>query len=821
MFGKSLKRLLESRNLAKGSLDTRYALIEACAIGIFSALAALLLKEGIGWLGMWRIQAANYWGAKYTLPVVGMGLGMLAGWLIQQFSPEAAGGGIPQVKAVLAKVPLPLSLRVAVVKTIGTILVLGAGITLGRRGPTVHIGAALAAWLSNWLPTSPEYRRQMIAAGAAAGLAAGFNTPIAGVLFVVEELMRDISDLTLETAILASFTGAVVSRQMLGSNDLNLSVAGLNREILTSFTAQDIPFYLILGITSGLLGGLFNRGIIFSFNLSRRLHLNLAWRIGIVGLVSGTVIAFLPPVFQNNAGLRDSLISGSTSWQIIAIAFIVHFVLTLLAYGSGAPGGVFAPALVLGAALGYLVGTAEIFLLGSGSQYTLALAGMGAFFTAVVRVPVTAIVIVFEMNADFNLVLPLMIASAVAYIVAESVSKGSLYQHLLTAMGIELAEEGVRVDFLTSLTAEKVMKTNVETISSEMSLESLLQIMSTSTHHGFPVLEGDELVGIVVQSDIAKIANKQDNICVKQIMTPRPITVEPKTSLSDVLYILNRYQLSSVPVLEENKLVGIITHTDIIQAEARQLAGNPITKSLPSYVVYQTRSPAVGKGRILLALANPHHAVELFNIAAAIASQLNYELECLQILTVPKHTSPAQAKVNTVKSRRLMLKMERLSRSWNISLHTQVRVVQDKAEGILATIQARHINLMIMGWKNTNPTSEGIFGSLVDTLIDKAPCALMLVKLSTASYAYPHSQSHNKWLIPTAGGNNIKKAIELLPGIMSVSPQKPCLELCQIYTYGKGNRDLLKKLADKLQKQLNTKVEIKAIFAASVIKSLI
>ncbi|MCG8365544.1 MAG: chloride channel protein, partial [Pseudanabaenales cyanobacterium] len=199
----------------------RVAIGEACIIGLVSGLTAVFLKQGVGWLVDWRAsQPLPTW---LLLPGIGLLGGWLAGWLLERLAPEASGSGIPQVKAVLRSVSIPLNLRVAIVKLLSTTLALGSGLSLGRQGPTVQIGAALAAQLSRWVPTSPEYRKQLIAAGAAAGLAAGFNAPIAGVLFVVEELLQDFSGLALGTAILASFIGAVVSR-VLGGQGLHLSI---------------------------------------------------------------------------------------------------------------------------------------------------------------------------------------------------------------------------------------------------------------------------------------------------------------------------------------------------------------------------------------------------------------------------------------------------------------------------------------------------------------------------------------------------------------------------------------------------------------------
>jgi len=813
---KNLRALFHSRTLARGSTDTRYTLAEACLIGLVSAFAALLLKEGIGWLGAYRISAAHQFGEKFVLPLAGLIGGMLAGWCLEYMSPAAGGGGIPQVKAVLAQFPIPLSLRVAAVKTIGTIFILGSGFTLGRRGPTVHVGAALAAELSRWLPTSPEHRRQTIAAGAAAGLAAGFNTPIAGVLFVVEELMRDVSNLTLETAILASFTGAVVSR-MLGSVGLNLDNTILQSQT-ASFSAPEIPFYLLLGIIAGIFGGLFNRGVLFSLAFNRRLSLSKAMSIGLAGLISGSIVAFLPDFFRDNAGLREFLLAGELDWQATAIAFIAHFGLTLLAYGSGAPGGLFAPALVLGSSLGYLLGTGAMFLTGDGSTYTYALAGMGAFFTAVVRVPVTAIVIVFEITTDFNLVLPLMISCAVAYIVAESVSPGSLYQHLLENSGIQLDEDvPPNKDYLLDLKAAEVMQADVETLDSQLSLADVVQAMGRSHHRGFPVVEENKLVGMVTQGDLERLAGMADNTPLKQFMTQRPLTVNASASLSEVLYLLNRYQLSRLPVMEGNQLKGIITRSDIIRAEAIRLGGQiALPKPQPSSLIYQTRVPTKSKGKILIPLANPHTVTVLLKIGAAIARHQEYEIECLQIIRAPKHDVSPQTDFHALKSRKLLHQVERLGRKWQIPIQTQIRLAQDLSQTILNTISQLKIDIILMGWRGNTSTPKHIFGNLVDTIIDKADCHVVLVKPSKNSHCYPHQSSvKTKWLIPIAGGPNSRRAIELLPSFLALANNHwqdyslVEISLCQVYTPSLPKYD--STVLEQAKKLLQETIQVEAI----------
>ena len=784
MIVQQLYNWLKSLRFGRSSIDTRYAIAEACLIGVLSALAALLVKEGVGWLGSWRLWGAEKFGAWLVLPAAGLIFGGLAGWLVEEIAPAAGGGGIPQVKAALARYPIPLSLRVALVKLLGSILILGGGMTLGRRAPTVHIGAALAAQLSQWLPTSPEHRRQTIAAGAAAGLAAGFTTPIAGVLFVVEELMRDASGITLETAIVASFTGAVVSL-LLQSANLNFPHSLINLPDL-QFSAPEIPWFLLLGILAGLLGGLFNRWMLLFADINRRLNWPLAGRIGLAGLISGIAVAFLPPFFRDNSGLREFVILGELSWQQTAIAFIAQFCLTILAYSASAPGGLFAPALIMGSALGYLVGDLTNLVLNTGTQATYALAGMGAFFTAVVRVPVTAIVIVFELTANFNIVLPLMLTCAVAYLVADAVSPGSLYQHLLEATGIFLSDETPGRDLLAELTAADVMQSQVETLASHLTLEQVLQAMSRSHHRGFPVVEGGKLVGIVTQTDLANLSQRRGKLPIKDFMTSQPIAVKTTTSLSDVLYLLNRYQLSRLPVTQEQKLVGIITRSDIIRVEANQLAGKGTqgAQATPSYVIYQTRSPAIGQGRILLPLANPETATELFQIAAGIARQHNYEIDCLHIIKVAKHTLPEQVAVDTRQGRKLLHRVERLGRQSHLSVHSEIRVAQDIADAILETVRQRHINLLVMGWQGETRSPGAIFGSATDILIRQVPCDLMLVKLGNSDYAYPRSLKRSAtWLLPIAGGPNAQRAIAFLPGLASLyqEPDSPQFLLCQVF----------------------------------------
>lgn len=874
-------RVIESQLFLR---PKRLAIFEACLIGLVSGLAGVLLKLGVGWLGSWRVATSTLIPAFILLPTVGLLGGFLTGFLVERWAPETAGSGIPHVKAALGGVNLSLNLRVAVAKLLTTILAVGSGLTLGRQGPTVQIGASLASWIGHLMPTSPDYRRQLIACGAAAGLAAGFNAPIAGVLFVVEELLHDVSGLTLGTAIIASFIGAVVS-QLLGGDSLGLNL----QEYQTSFSAREIPFYVLLGVLAGLLGALFSKGVIASLQFNRKkLKLALPWRVALAGLICGLVIAALPENFRNNTGLREFLLTGEATGQTSLIAFIAHFFLTIISAASGAPGGLFAPSLIMGSALGHMVGIFQAYWLGVGLPVNYALAGMGAFFCAVSRAPITAVVIVFEITADFKLVLPLMICSVVAYLVAEKVDGGSLYDRLLEFNGIQLTKEKPAVDALSDLYAANVMQRQVETLSSLLTFDEVMQAFSRSTHRGFPVVEAGKLVGIISQTDLANAKNRNisGNSLLKEFMTPQPITVEANDTLSEVLYRLTQYNLSRLPVIEGRHLVGIITRSDIIRVESDRLSGEKTQgpHPEPSYVVYQTRAPQVGNGRLLVPLSNPQTAPALLRLAAAIARDRNYELECLQIIVVPRNSFPSESAVRTTKSRRLLQQAERIVRNWNLPVHTQIRVAHDVPSAILETIRERHIDLILMGWQSESSTTGRIFGNVVDTIIRQAGCEVVLVKwsekllvtgqenvlsaVSAREYASTEWQLNaqgvddadnstfaivpgapatpqtelslpnsdiptpelglqmlmglQRWLVPIRGSYKQAAALRLLPALVAASAL-PEIKLCQVHqsSVAESDRHELKQAAEFLKRKVSCEVVTTSVCAKSVSDALI
>ncbi|AZB72780.1 chloride channel protein [Synechococcus elongatus] len=802
----------------------QWAVLEACAIGLVSGASAFLLKLGATGVQDLRDRPGLPLGLQLLLPPI---LGAIAGWLVQRFAPEAEGSGISQVQAALSGSRIALNLRVAIVKIASTMLVLGSGLPLGRQGPTVQVGASLAGQMSQWFPTSPDYRRQLIASGAAAGLAAGFNAPLAGVMLVLEQLLHDVSSFTLGTAVLAAFIGAVVSG-ILGSQSLSFS-----SEIVAApaaLTVPELPVVLLLGLLAGGLGILFNRGLVFSQRCYERLPVKgLPWRVAIASGISALLLLALPVAMRQ--GLSNPFtVTIPDSSTIALVMLTINFGLTLVAAGSGASGGIFAPALVLGSSLGLgvVLSIQAIFLqigipLRIDAPATYALAGMGAMFSAVTQGPITAIVIVFEMTRDFNAVLPLMVASITAYGIASlgrSPSQTPAPESLPT------------LNSSLGLTAAQVMASPVETLEANQLLTEVIQHFNRTHHRGFPVTQQGVLVGIVTSSDLDEhtLKGQDDTVRLQDVMTPHPLTVTPQDSLAHVLYVLNRYQISRVPVVDGRKLVGIITRADIIRAESELLSGQDIAAApiAPSYVAYETRSPATGQGRLLVLLANPRTAQALLQFAAGLASLRNYELECLHLIPVSREADPSETAVSTLGARRMLQQAERLGRRWHIPVHTQIRVCHDLSAAILETISDRHINELVMGWGGGASLAQRLFREGVDQILQQAPCRVVLIKPgSTFLAAAPLVQGDHPtlplrhWLIPLSAQVPQTGLAESLEQLLQLIPD-PDLSLCQIDLPRQTvSAKRLHQLQRRLESRLRQPIQADLICARSVTSALL
>jgi CIC family chloride channel protein len=559
LFKKSLKTLFD---LPEDS--QRAAVLRATFIGLAAGLAALALEFGAYWLSFLRVKASSVYPAWLVLPSCGLIGGLASGFLVQKFSPTAYGSGIPQVRGYLLGARIPLDLRLALVKLLAGSIALGSGLFLGREGPTVHMGAAIAAHINNWFPTSESRRKQLVAAGAGAGLAAAFNAPIAGVLFVAEELLKDVSANTVGTAILACFVASTLTH-ILSAPHMESSLQIRAMELKFSF--HDLLFWVLLGFLSGVFGTIFNRGVLFFIKFYRDyVKIPVALRVGLAGLVSGMVIALIPADahFRDYAALRDVIVAGNTEWYMVPFAFVAFFFLTLIAYGSGAPGGLFAPAIVLGSALGAMVAYLEYYIFHVGSTETMAMVGMAAFFAAVARVPITAVVIVTEITGHYNLVPPLMVSTAISCLVASQIEPGSVYDMLRHYSGLDAEIERIHAE-ANQIRVRDIMKPLGAVLNPDSPGDELLATLMELSSTGIPVVAGTEFVGLIFADKALQRANVAlpADLNVRDLIVPASVTAKPDTTLVELANIFQENDANTVAVLDNGQLVGLVHRKDI------------------------------------------------------------------------------------------------------------------------------------------------------------------------------------------------------------------------------------------------------------------
>jgi CIC family chloride channel protein len=410
------------------------ALMAASAlVGVFAGLFGGGFRLVLTWLDSVRTAMLLFahshfpvW-AGWLMPTALCSLGAATGsWLTQRLAPQTAGSGIPRVEAVLRTHLRPAKGNILLVKFVGGALSIGSGLALGREGPTVQMGGTIGRIVSDMLRRLVAEPWTLIAAGAGAGLAVAFNAPLAAVLFVVEELLHRFSARVFTATLVSCITGTVVLRAMLG-NTPDFGVAHL-----PPVPTDVLPEYLLLGLLAGLLGVLFNVSLLGSlhvFDLAQ--HWHKGTKGAAVGALVGLLAWFSPASVGGGEGLAQRAIAGNLPWKMLAGLILIRFFLTMFSYGSGAPGGIFAPLLAIGALLGNGFGALNSVLRHVPAEPTAySIVAMAAIFTAIVRSPLTGVVLLLEMTGSWTLILPMMVASVTAYAVPELLGNAPIYDSL-------------------------------------------------------------------------------------------------------------------------------------------------------------------------------------------------------------------------------------------------------------------------------------------------------------------------------------------------------------------------------------------------------
>ncbi|ATW25510.1 ClC family H(+)/Cl(-) exchange transporter [Candidatus Formimonas warabiya] len=358
-----------------------------------------------------------------ALILIGFLLGKLTQW-----EPLASGSGIPQVKGVLLGKIKTNWLSVLIVKFWGGLLAIGAGLSLGREGPSVQIGAAVGQGMSRLLGRLRIEERYLITCGASAGLATAFNAPLAGVIFALEELHKNFSPLVLTSAMVSSLTADFISQQFFGQKPIfsfhNLPVLPLNYYL----------YLIVLGLMMGAFGVFFNYSLIKISNLYKKIKYLPKTLIPLIPLAFAGILGLvLPEVLGGGHKIIESLIQNIFSFKVLLLLLAVKFLFTMASYGSGVPGGIFLPLLVIGALAGKIYGIAITHYLSADPMFlnNFIVLAMAAYFTAIVKAPVTGSILITEMTGSFNHLLPLITVSMTAYFVCDLLKSEPIYETLL------------------------------------------------------------------------------------------------------------------------------------------------------------------------------------------------------------------------------------------------------------------------------------------------------------------------------------------------------------------------------------------------------
>jgi len=370
------------------------------------------------------------WSAPWIGWVVPVGLAaaaaFVARWLVRRFAPETSGSGVQHVEAVIRGDARAMNIAVLPVKFVGGTLALGAGLALGREGPTVQMSATLGHLAARSFRLGAADARALLAAGAGAGLAAAFNAPLAGAVFVLEELVRRF-ELRVAVATLAACSAALAVMRALIGDRLVFTVPAIEVDLFPGYLV-----FLVFGGFMGLLGLAYNRAIVAALDIAERIRAAPEVRAAAVGAIVGLIAYFAPTLVGGGEKLIQGVLDGGHSMAALAFLFLVRLVLGPLSYAPGLPGGLFAPLLVVGAAAGVLFGrSAEAVLpILTTPMIGFAAVGMGALFAAVVRAPVTGIALVVEMTGATTLFVPLLTACAAAAAVPTALGERPIYDTL-------------------------------------------------------------------------------------------------------------------------------------------------------------------------------------------------------------------------------------------------------------------------------------------------------------------------------------------------------------------------------------------------------
>jgi chloride channel protein, CIC family len=557
-------------------------------VGVWLFKRAIVIITTVGYTGLGNLLAPLGRWTIVLIPILG---GLLVGLIIRYFIVEERHHGVAGVMESVALSSGRLRYQRGLAKILAAALSIGTGASVGPEDPSVQIGSYLGSMFSQILRFSDDRMRALVAAGAAGGISAAFNAPIAGVFFSLEIILGEITGSAFGVVMLASVVSAVFTQIVSGTQPA-FQIPPYNYSI-----NWQLPLYLVLGLLAGPVASAYIWMLYFIQDAFANLRKIPRWlKPAIAGLLLGIVGFYLPQILGVGYSTIENILKGSiTSIALLLALMLAKLVMTPTSIGGGFIGGVFAPSLFIGAALGGAFGEAANLIFPNLGIYppTFAMVGMAAVLAGAVHAPLTAIILLFEMTNDYHIILPAMFAVLVSLVISQRLVHDSIYTLGLARKGIRL-ERGRDVEILETVLVNEVMQPAPFTLHDTDTLVQASEYFLQTRHHGAPVVDAqDNLIGIFTLQDLdASQVDKWPTLTVGDVCTHDLLVAYPDESIGMALRRMGKRDVGRIPVVPRDnprKLLGLLRRADLVRAYDAALTRRAATR----HRVQQTRLDAI------------------------------------------------------------------------------------------------------------------------------------------------------------------------------------------------------------------------------------
>lgn len=536
-------------------------LVLALVIGALTGLAVvafILLTERAG-MRLYPPDSASW--RRISIPIAGS---LAMGYMLFRYFPNARGSGVPQTKAALYAREGRITLRTVFGKFFCTSATLASGIPLGREGPSVQVGAGIASVLGRFLGLRPERVKALLPVGAAAAVAAAFDTPLAAVLFALEEVVGDLNAPVIGSVVLASATAWLILRLLLGNNPL------FKVPQYQLVHPAEFAVYAVLGVAGGVVSVAFTKLLLGMRQWFLKLPKRTLWFQPVAGGVLVGLLGWLvPQVLGVGYGYVGEALNEKMAFNLMALLVLLKLVAVTTSYASGNAGGIFGPALFIGAMLGGSVGTLahDLFPAHTATPGAYALVGMGAAFAGIVRAPMTSVLMIFEMTQNYAVIVPLMISNLVSLFIASRLQREPIYEALAIQDGIHLPSGKSRRRLQPQIA--RIMRNSAESLPAEMTVRDALERVRSSKIQSWLVTEGPRVLGVVNLSALQQ--ESQGHSAVVRDLTNATYFphVHADQSFDLALERMGANHVQILPVVSRadiHDLLGVVTLEDVLDS---------------------------------------------------------------------------------------------------------------------------------------------------------------------------------------------------------------------------------------------------------------